>query len=482
MKKYFLLLVAVLGTVIWAVLIEPNWIKTEYIAFDTEKMSPELPKVRLVHISDIHLQEYGNYEKKIVRKVNQLDADIIVITGDLFYTFMYFEGDIRRLKPVLNHVIEFLSGLHSKHGIYICRGNNDMSDQIENSNLFLHAMQDIGVHVLSNQSQLLTVKGQELFLAGVDFPEFGPGETAKFERLVHYNNTVLQSGPSNDNSYTHYYPAENAWQDYCFQGRMQITDPKGGIGITFYSHMHQGWDRFYRLRGSGEIPIHFAPHAAKLNGGPFETGVVPQTNRWYKFKIDIETRARRTVFKARVWPENQAEPSGWQAVAFDSSCNRISSGTVGLWSGAKGLHMFDDLLVTGADRDTLLWEDFEGTRQSFSRWVDWNYAHMAVPVLMQKAGPDVFTVLLSHTPDYVTVAKNCGTDLVLSGHTHGGQIRLPLFGAPVVRISLGRLYTRGFFQFGDTHLYVNRGLGTIFLPMRFLCRPEIAVFEIGGKE
>jgi predicted MPP superfamily phosphohydrolase len=90
-------------------------------------------------------------------------------------------------------------------------------------------------------------------------------------------------------------------------------------------------------------------------------------------------------------------------------------------------------------------------------------------------------VMLSHAPDYVDdlLAHPAGraVGLMLSGHTHGGQIRLPLFG-PLWLPVLGRKYIHGWFRFGDLQLYVNRGLGTMSLPFRLNCPPEITLITL----
>jgi uncharacterized protein len=85
-------------------------------------------------------------------------------------------------------------------------------------------------------------------------------------------------------------------------------------------------------------------------------------------------------------------------------------------------------------------------------------------------------VLLCHCPDYADrlLAQPAGqaVDMMLSGHTHGGQIRLPLMRAMVLP-PLGRKYVEGWFQLGRLQLYVNRGIGTIGVPFRLDCPPEI---------
>jgi uncharacterized protein len=91
---------------------------------------------------------------------------------------------------------------------------------------------------------------------------------------------------------------------------------------------------------------------------------------------------------------------------------------------------------------------------------------------------DAFRILLSHTPDVIRDAARCGVDLMLSGHTHGGQVRFPLLGATVVPSRYGHRYAAGLFQVENTTLFVSRGLGTVRLPLRFLCRPELAILTL----
>jgi predicted MPP superfamily phosphohydrolase len=87
--------------------------------------------------------------------------------------------------------------------------------------------------------------------------------------------------------------------------------------------------------------------------------------------------------------------------------------------------------------------------------------------------PDSAVILLAHEPDYADeVAASGQVGLQLSGHTHGGQVRIPGWGAPVLPW-LGQKYDAGLFQVGGMALYVNRGLGMAVPYVRFNCRPEI---------
>lgn len=95
------------------------------------------------------------------------------------------------------------------------------------------------------------------------------------------------------------------------------------------------------------------------------------------------------------------------------------------------------------------------------------------------AGRDL-TVLLAHGPDQAEQVRRSGdaVDLVLSGHTHGGQVRLPGAGAVINSAEHEELYEAGLRQRPWTQVYTSRGLGTIHLPIRFMCRPEVAVLEV----
>lgn len=95
-----------------------------------------------------------------------------------------------------------------------------------------------------------------------------------------------------------------------------------------------------------------------------------------------------------------------------------------------------------------------------------------------------FTILLYHSPDLAPNAASTGTvDLQLSGHTHGGQVRLPLFGALYAGSLYGKRFEAGRIALGKLTLYVTRGLGLegkAAPRVRFLCPPEIILWEIDG--
>jgi len=103
--------------------------------------------------------------------------------------------------------------------------------------------------------------------------------------------------------------------------------------------------------------------------------------------------------------------------------------------------------------------------------------NLATAVPKRKDGEPI--VLLGHEPDFVdTVAATAPVDLMLAGHTHGGQVRIPLMPAMMLP-ALGVKYVEGLFQAAaGTQVYVNRGLGCMHLPFRFNCPPELTMLTL----
>jgi uncharacterized protein len=135
----------------------------------------------------------------------------------------------------------------------------------------------------------------------------------------------------------------------------------------------------------------------------------------------------------------------------DCGITDLSNTFCTIWRGDDALHLagVDDVSMRKARLDRVLAE-------------------------LPPAGP---AVLLCHAPDFADVSAAVGRfGLQISGHTHGGQVRLPLIGA-LKGPHYGTLYDAGLTMVGGMRLYVNRGLG-MTLPVRLNCRPEITVFEL----
>jgi len=94
---------------------------------------------------------------------------------------------------------------------------------------------------------------------------------------------------------------------------------------------------------------------------------------------------------------------------------------------------------------------------------------------------DGFVMLLSHSPDILDDPFAKRADLILAGHTHGGQVVPPMVGPVACSSRFGPRYAAGLHRVGESMLFVTRGLGEVVVPFRLGCEPEIAVLELRAR-
>jgi predicted MPP superfamily phosphohydrolase len=121
----------------------------------------------------------------------------------------------------------------------------------------------------------------------------------------------------------------------------------------------------------------------------------------------------------------------------------------------------------------------DGRRINIIGLDDWLRGTPNLPNALQGLHPDDYTIALMHEPDFADVAVNFPVDLQVSGHSHGGQVRLPGIGA-IMTTKKGKKYVQGLYNLPGSRLqvYANSGLGMTFLPIRFFCRPEVTLFTL----
>jgi predicted MPP superfamily phosphohydrolase len=106
--------------------------------------------------------------------------------------------------------------------------------------------------------------------------------------------------------------------------------------------------------------------------------------------------------------------------------------------------------------------------------IDWHDSR-AIP----RTAPQRFGVAVMHSPDSAPESAACGYELILAGHTHGGQVCLPFVGALVTNSVMPRRLASGLIRMGSAVMFLSPGLGTSkFAPFRFLCRPEATLLEL----
>lgn len=107
------------------------------------------------------------------------------------------------------------------------------------------------------------------------------------------------------------------------------------------------------------------------------------------------------------------------------------------------------------------------------------HIHRGDPRVAPRTTFDRFGLAVAHSPDPAPELVALGYDLVLAGHTHGGQVRVPLVGALVTNCSIPNRMARGLFRLGPGHVHISAGLGTSkYAPFRLFCRPEATLLEL----
>ncbi len=150
-------------------------------------------------------------------------------------------------------------------------------------------------------------------------------------------------------------------------------------------------------------------------------------------------------------------------------------------------HWTDAALVTdlfrGEGIKMLVNEGVHFTARGSSFWIAGVDDHMVgrtdLPAALSGSYPDEMKLLLAHNPVIFRRAARKGIDLTLSGHTHGGQVQMR---DPEKRILPKRRLRAGLHRRYDSQIYITRGIGTVVLPVRYQCPPEISLLELRKGE
>ena len=108
---------------------------------------------------------------------------------------------------------------------------------------------------------------------------------------------------------------------------------------------------------------------------------------------------------------------------------------------------------------------------------DWKQGQPDLGAALANVDSTSASLLLNHNPDLLPDVPNGAVSLALCGHTHGGQVRFPLVGAPMTASVYGDRFLEGWVD-APVAAYVSRGLGVSVLPFRLLCPPELAIFDL----
>jgi len=150
-----------LGAAVDGTLIEPNWIEVVRTVERLSMLRPFAPDLTLVHISDIHIGSFGYRERRAIEIINDAQADIIVLSGDLV------RGPDRA-----RDLETFLGSLHARYGRFLVWGNHDYWDGVPGT-WGPEVVQRAGFTLLRNSSRAINYPGGKIVIAGLDDPITG---------------------------------------------------------------------------------------------------------------------------------------------------------------------------------------------------------------------------------------------------------------------------------------------------------------------
>ncbi len=464
---------------------------------DTVRFDLPLPPLRAVHLSDLHISEDLPILRRLLQRTADADPDVIFITGD-------FIRDVPQRKQLARHLAAttaFVSALRRIAPVVAVQGHSEHQGEV------LPALDRAGAAFLSNEGRRIGPGGRLLLLGlnqqvGSDALAFSyPSPFGTFQEGGHWLYGARRGEPPR-NFYSHWDPSPSslidesgplAWSGYEAVCDLWIDNEEVGAGLAVHSRFVLGEDRMYRLSrdeakdgGPGNFFLWSRGTAFTGKDDDLNSGVDPQPGRWYRMRLRTEVGDGVVRVLGRVWPADGREPREWQVRGEDRSKYRVESGTVGLWARGNGTVLYRNLRVTDLAGEPLLAAPLQGRAKPVGFREGARDTRLALALARSPyTPPGMTTVVLSHTPAVALEASLRGMEAVIAGHTHGGQVRLPFFGALTTRDSLGPLYDFGRFDFaspnprGTTTLYINAGVGTSLLPVRFWCPPRFAVLELG---
>jgi uncharacterized protein len=229
-----------------------------------------------------------------------------------------------------------------------------------------------------------------------------------------------------------------------------------GLRVAHISDIHMGgWINLERLQQVGELIIAESPDILVITGD-FVIGSKPSDVSQQMIQdliTGLSHLAQRVpTFAVLGNHDYWTDETRIRSLLAASGIKDLTNSIFTLKRGAESLH------ICGVDD---VWEGEVRLDEVISRLDD-----------------DSAAILLAHEPDFADTSAATGRfDLQVSGHSHGGQVVLPLLGPPILPY-LGRKYPLGLYRVGEMFQYTNRGLGTGRLPIRINCPPEVTIIVL----
>ena len=437
-----------------AVLIEPHIVLTvsrySLPAGHDGRLVRTLAGATVVHLSDLHVRGFGIRERLVARRLRQLAPDLILMTGD------YGEG-----AEGPGALTRLLTTVTPRYGIYGVMGNNDyyrgQSEQI------LAALRKAGVKVLINANETLQTDGGALVIAGVDDPHYGRDDIAAAMSGVQGDLPVILLAHSPD------LLARKA-----AALMMNAGDAEGPWGRGWW------WQDGSHVRADNGVVIFPSPGRRRIRVQRREDGVavseirlVPdETPRRGSRRNDAPGHVEDEIVIKAADVADENLHGGWERRDADGALVELPDrGVNQTFAEVEPASYFEAEFEARGGVPYHVWvhmESANGRGTSDSLYVQFSDS------LNAEGEPDYRIGIAMPGVDTERV------DLMLAGHTHDGQVKLPWLGPvePNIRRSA---YRHGMYDVGSMRLVLSRGVGWSYLPVRFLCPPEIVRLDASSE-
>ena len=457
-----------------AFVVEPNLISVHAVALADQGLSEVFQDKKVVLISDLHIASLGYREKTLIGKLHKIQPDILFITGDFITDGKGGDACLEVLRRIGK----------PEHGIWAVLGNSDryLNNGRPNKNIgrFVEQLRALGVRVLEDEgaSVDLDAAGEALTIIGVEGSSLS---RAKLDRLLksvppraptimlsHFPG-ILQARP--DALVVNLEEKENegvsgwGWQDnaYFEDDSGDVRFEKSGVHTLRIQSREDGVaiDQIYLVPRTEGEPL-FDPKAIRTTGALERTraGASPRSGGW----VLIEAK---DVDDARVF-------GAWKKIPDPTAASGLALKDVpGLGTKEEAAFLkpsdyFEADFFAGGGLDYHLWVRMKAEDDSTSK-------DSAYFQFNDSVGLDGEPAYRMGMPGVRNGLRK--VNLVLAGHNHGGQVHVPLIGSVDIIPHHKIFFERGFYKTQGTKIYVNRGIGTAVLPVRFFSRPEITVFR-----
>ena len=429
---------AAVAACLWAFFVEPKRLTVEDVVVPCPGLSGP---VRILLFSDVDFPSEAGREQRVLAVARAFRPDLVLVAGDL----------LDRPATVSDPAVRERAGawvgaMPASAGRYLAMGEDETWLQPElQETLARH-----DVRALANTGEVVEVRGDRLALLVAD-PRRQP---APFALVREGSRTFLHcQGRPLPHRLTSRAAGVLEALDLDLSFAFRLDDARSEVTVEL-----AGWTL---SRGERHPRFHF---------GSAEAGVVPAAGVWYRARLRVADEGDATRLRARFWREGREEPATWDIDVRETHPARPRDGPLTLGGMSLG-KAFDDLRLVSGGRVSL--EDgFDAFARLTAEWDD----PSPIAAWMRTPAPSTVRLVLAHTPDVVYDLDASGGPppcLVLSGHTHGGQVRLPLVGPLHTGTRLPRRFAQGLNRFRDIPVYVTRGVGTSVIHARFLAPPEV---------